>query len=302
VAGSHARPRLGWVGAGRIGTAMAARLAAAGNDVAVWNRTPSKAAALAADGATIVETIDELADRDTVFIAVSDSEDFEEVTACLLRHPDSVPAIIVDHSTVSAESSARVRTAAQERGCMLLAAPVSGNPDVIAAGQGSLVISGPRAAFEALEPQLLQIAHSAVHIGEAEQARVVKLAHQAFLCGLFATLVEVTTLAEKEGVSRATFLDFINGSALGSRFTKAKTSALVNREYTPTFTMRLLGKDIRLALAEGRRLEVPLSMVALVHEHVQAALGNGLDEVDFAALLEVQASNAGIGLSPLNGT
>jgi 3-hydroxyisobutyrate dehydrogenase len=103
-------------------------------------------------------------------------------------------------------------------------------------------------------------------------------------------------LAEKEGVSRAAFLEFINGSALGSRFTKAKTPALVNVDYTPTFTMRLLRKDLQLALAEGRRLEVPLSMVALVHEHVQAALASGFDEVDFAALLEVQARSAGIAL------
>jgi 3-hydroxyisobutyrate dehydrogenase-like beta-hydroxyacid dehydrogenase len=292
-------PRFGWIGTGRMGSAMAVRLAAAGNDVAVWNRTRAKAEPLAEHGATVVDRLEDLADRDVVFVVVSASNDLEQVTlgpGGVLARAGVAPRIIVDHSTVSVESSERVRAGARDRGCAMLAAPVSGNADVIAAGLGSLVVSGPRDAFDELEPHLLEIVQAAVHVGEEEESRLVKIAHNAFLCGLFATLVEVTALAEKGGVSRTAFLEFINRSPLGSRFTRYKTPALTNLDYTPTFTMSLLRKDLELALDEGRRLDVPLTQVSLVHQAVQAALGQGYTDVDFAALLEVQAKNSGLEL------
>jgi 3-hydroxyisobutyrate dehydrogenase len=295
----HSRLRLGWVGAGRMGLAMASRLASGGNDVAVWNRTRAKAEPLTSNGAAIVDSISDLVDRDIVFTVVGNSADFEEITTGphgLLSSPDASPRIIVDHSTVSVEASERVAAAADKRGCALLCAPVSGNAHVVAAGTASLIVSGPRAAYDEVAPYLLQVVQAATYLGEGTVARVVKLAHNAFLGGLIATLVEVTALAEKAGVPRALFLQFINASPLGSRFTKYKTPALVNLEFTPTFTTALLKKDLELALAEGRRLAVPMSTVALVSQTLQSAIGHGYAEVDFAALLEVQARGSAIEL------
>ena len=138
------------VGTGRMGFAMASRLASAGNDVAVWNRTRAKAEPLTSSGAAIVDQISDLADRDVVFTVVGNSEDFEDVTtgpSGLLSCSGKAPRIIVDHSTVSVEASTRVAAAASKRGCRLLCAPVSRNAHVVAAGMASLMVSGPRAAL-----------------------------------------------------------------------------------------------------------------------------------------------------------
>jgi 3-hydroxyisobutyrate dehydrogenase len=279
------RLRLGWVGAGRMGFAMASRLASAGNDVAVWNRTRSKAEPLKSSGAAIVDKISDVADRDIVFTVVGNSADFEEVTIGpngLLSSPGKAPRIIVDHSTVSVEASDRVAAAAAKRGCMLL------------------MVSGPHAAFEEVKPYMLEVVQGVTYLGEGAVARVVKLAHNAFLGGIITTLVEVTALAEKAGVSRATFLEVINASPLGSRFTKYKTPALVNLDYTPTFTTRLLRKDLELALAEARRLEVPMSTIGLAFQTLQSAIGQGFGDVDFAAVLEVEAQGSAIKLNSEN--
>ena len=138
-------PRLGWIGAGRMGAAMARRLLASGHQVSVYNRTRAKAEALIPDGAVVVETVGDLATCDVVFTCVSSSADLEQVLLAsggLLRQ-DRVPGVIVDTSTVSADMSALVRAVAGERGSAFLAAPVSGNAKVVAAGRLTLVVSGP---------------------------------------------------------------------------------------------------------------------------------------------------------------
>ena len=134
--------RMGWVGAGRMGRALATRLLAAGCDVAVYNRTRSKAEPLADLGATIVDAPAELADRDIVFTIVAGPVDFQQVVTGpqgLLSSAGTAPAVIVDSTTISAEASARVRSEAEKRGTALLAAPVSGNPKVVKAGRLTMV-------------------------------------------------------------------------------------------------------------------------------------------------------------------
>ena len=279
---------------------MVRRLLAAGHDVHVWNRTRAKAEDLAEPGATIVDTVAELAGRDVVFTMVAADADLVEVTlgeGGLLRQ-DSAPAYLVDSSTVSAETSDRVRLAAVRHGTTLLAAPVSGNAKVVKAGRLSIAVSGPVEAFREIEPLLPAIGESATYVGEGEVARLVKLAHNIFLGVVTQSLAEITVLAQQGGVSRAAFLEFINGSVLGSVFTRYKTPALVNLDLTPTFTTALLRKDFDLGLAAARALEVPMPLAAGAHQLVQAALGRGHRDEDFAALLVEQARSAGIELEP----
>lgn len=296
------KPRIGWLGTGRMGFAMVRRLLDAGHDVTVWNRTRAKAEPLARHGARIADSIAGLADRDIVFTVVSASRDLAQVMlgdGGLLRHAP-VPRIVVDHSTVSTEVSAQVREAAWERGADFLAAPVSGNAKAVAAGGASFVVSGPEQAFQAVRPLLDQIGRAAVRVGDREEARLVKLCHNLFLGVVIDALVEVTSLAEKGGVSRTAFLEFLNRSVLGSTFTRYKTPALVNLDYTPTFTMELLRKDFDLGLAEARSLEVPMPVTSLVSQMIQTAMGHGFVDTDFAALLVVQAKAAGIDLKSEN--
>src|SRR3954454_10532490 len=148
---------VGWIGAGRMGSAMARRLLAAGHGVHVWNRTRSKAEAIA--GAKVADTVGDLAGLEVVFTTVADDESLLRVTlgeGGLLRGP-AVPGYLVDASTVGAETSERVRQFAADRGATLLAAPVSGNPKVVRAGRASIVASGPKDAFQEVEPLLRAI-------------------------------------------------------------------------------------------------------------------------------------------------
>jgi 3-hydroxyisobutyrate dehydrogenase-like beta-hydroxyacid dehydrogenase len=282
-----------------MGYAMVSRLLAAGHDVAVWNRTRSKAEPLAALGATIVDRVEQLADRDVVFVMVGTSADFEQVTlgdGGLLRKAGVTPAILVNCSTVSAESSEQVRSEAAAVGTELLAAPVSGNGKVVKAGALTIVASGPESAYRTAEPYLQQLGRGVTYAGDGEGALLVKLCHNIFLGVVTQSLAEITVLAEKGGVRRAAFLEFLNDSVLGSTFTRYKTPAFVNLDFTPTFTPVLLRKDFDLGLAAARQLEVPMPVAALTAQIVAAAIGRGHVEEDFAVLLEEQARSSDLTL------
>jgi 3-hydroxyisobutyrate dehydrogenase len=292
--------RIGWIGTGRMGHAMVRRLLAAGRDVRVWNRTRSRAESLAPLGASVADSLADIAACHTVFTSVAADQDLEQVTlgeGGLLRH-ETVPAYLVDCSTVSAATSDRIRSAARARGTTLLAAPVSGNAKAVAAGRHSLAVSGPESAFREVEPVLRVIGASVTYVGEGDLARLVKLAHNVLLGVVIQSLSEITVLAQQGGVSRAAFLEFMNGSVLGSVFTRYKTPALVNLDLSATFTTSLLRKDLGLGLAAARELQVPMPLAAATYELVQAAVGRGHQDEDFAALLVEQARSAGLELSP----
>jgi 3-hydroxyisobutyrate dehydrogenase-like beta-hydroxyacid dehydrogenase len=289
-------PTLGWIGTGRMGHAMAARLVAAGRDVRVWNRTRAKAEDL---GAVVVDAVADLAGRDVVFTMVSADADLDQVllgTGGLLRQQDA-PRVVVDSSTVSQEASARIRAAAAERGIAFLAAPVSGNAKVIKAGLLSIAVSGPADAYDEVLPLLLDIGGTVTYVGQREEARLVKLAHNVFLGVVTQSLAEVLVLAEKGGVSRAALMGFLNGSVMGSVFSGYKTPALVNLDLTPTFTTTLLRKDLDLGLTAAKQSHMPMPLAAVTRQLVEAAVARGHGEQDFAALLVEQARNSGLELA-----
>jgi 3-hydroxyisobutyrate dehydrogenase len=289
--------RVGWVGAGRMGHALAARLLAAGHDVAVWNRTRSKAESLADAGATVVDSPAQLADRDVVFTMVAGPDDFKEV----VLGPEGIlaggrPSVIVDMTTVSPEASAEVRDEAARQGTALLAAPVSGNPKVVKAGRITLVVSGPREAYDEVEPLLGLLGAGVTYVGDGERARLAKICHNLMLGVVAQCMAEIVVLAEKGGMSRNDFLEFLNGSVMGSMFTRYKTPAYVNLDFTPTFTPLLLRKDFDLGMQAAREFDVPMPVAAAAQQTVQALIGSGHTDEDFAALLEQQALASGLDL------
>jgi 3-hydroxyisobutyrate dehydrogenase-like beta-hydroxyacid dehydrogenase len=293
--------RLGWIGAGRMGFALASRLLAAGHDVAVWNRTRAKAEPLADLGATLVDTPADLADRDVVFTMVGGDGDFQQVVigdGGLLSRDGVAPRVLVDSTTISPGASQKVRDAAEQHGTAVLAAPVSGNPKVVAAGKLTIVASGPREAFDIAEPYLDLFGSGVTYVGEGDRARLVKICHNLMLGIVAQTLAEIAVLAEKGGVSRADLMTFLNDSVMGSMFTRYKTPAYVNLDFTPTFTPALLLKDFQLGFEAARDLEVPMPVAAAAEQVVQSLVGNGYDDVDFAALLEYEAKASGLDLRP----
>jgi 3-hydroxyisobutyrate dehydrogenase-like beta-hydroxyacid dehydrogenase len=294
--------RVGWIGTGRMGAALATRLLRAGCDVAVYNRTKAKAEALAEHGATVVDRPADLADRHVVFSMVSASADLLAVTSGEdgLLSGDTGPGVLVDSSTVSAEASAQVRADAAKVGTEFLAAPVSGNPKAVGAGKLTVAVSGPRPAFDEVAPLLGLLGSGVTYVGEGEVARLVKICHNVFLGVITQSLAEITVLAEKGGVSRAAFLEFLNNSVMGSGFSRYKTPALVNLDFTPTFTMPLLRKDFDLGLAAARQLEAPMPVASTTAQIVAAAVGAGHRDNDFAELILEQARRAGLELRPEN--
>jgi len=296
---------LGWIGTGRMGFPMAGRLAKAGGKVAVYNRTRAKAEPLTEYGATIVDRPAELAGSDIVFTMVSTSEDLLEVTLGaqgVLSRGGQTPKVLIDCSTVSEEASAKLRAAAAQRGTQMLAAPVSGNGKVVKAGKLSLVVSGPRDAYDMALPWLEALGTGVSYVGEGDLARIIKICHNVFLGIVIQSLAELTVLAEKTGVPRHAFLDFINKSVMGSVFTRYKTPALVKLDFTPTFTPVLLRKDMDLGLAAARSQNVPMPVAVAAREAIQALIGNGYLDEDFARLITLQARNSGLELKPENVT
>ena len=222
--------KIGWIGAGRMGSPMAERLIKAGFDVTVWNRTRAKAEPLEKLGAKVVEHLSELRDVDVLFSIVSTGKDVQDVLYGkngVCSQGGKIPPIVVDCSTISVEDSAAVRDKLKQLGADFVAAPVSGNAKVIKAGRLSAVVSGVDAACKAAMPLIEVIAPQGVsYVGEGELARVCKIAHNVMLGVVIENLIEIMLLTNKMGVPRHAFLAFLNNGVMGSMFTRYKSPAL----------------------------------------------------------------------------
>jgi 3-hydroxyisobutyrate dehydrogenase len=302
AAASMRAHRLGWIGIGRMGYAMAERLAKAGCDITVWNRTRKKAEPLAKSGAKIADSLADLAACDVVFTMVSTGKDVKEVLfgADGVTSKGKAPKIVVDSSSISLEESGEIRAKLAQKGVEMLAAPVSGNDKVVTAGKVMFVISGAKTAYDTARPYLDVLGRGSSYVGEGELARIAKICHNVYLSVVIQSLCEITLLAQKAGMPRHAFLDFMNNSIFGCMFTRYKTPALVNLDFHVTFTPELLRKDIDLGLAAGRELGVPMPLASVTRDLVQTLIGNGYTDKDFAALLLLQAKASGIELKPEN--
>ena len=295
---SELKHSIGWIGMGRMGYAMAYRLCKGGCDVAVWNRTRAKAEPLAEYGATVVDSILELASRDIVITMVSTTKDLQQVLfgeGGLVTGPNK-PRVVIDSSSISEDGSAEVRAELARRGVQYLAAPVSGNAKVVKAGKLSVVTSGPRSVHDLAEPYLALLGRGVTYLGEGELARIWKIAHNTMFGVIIQSLCEITVLAEKAGIPRHAFLESINNSVLGSMYTRYKTPAMVNLDFAVTFTPRLLLKDLDLGLDTAHKYSVPMPTAAATRECVQNVVGRGHEDIDFSVLLVEQTRNAGLEL------
>ncbi len=296
--------KLGWIGAGRMGFEMARRLAKSGCDIVVWNRTRAKADPLAKDGAKVADSLPDLAGCDIVFCMVSTWDDVKEVIAGpkgLLSKASGkgrVPRMVVECSSISLEGSAELRKMLAGHGVELLSAPVSGNAKVIKAGKLTFVVSGPRAAYDTAAPYLAMMGQGSSYVGEGELSRIVKICHNVMLGVVTQCMAEITVLAQKAGVPRHAFLDFLNKSVMGSTFTRYKAPAFINLDFHVTFTPYLLRKDLDLGLEAGRKFEVPMPLASLTRDLIQSMMGQGMTEEDFSTLLLQQARASGIELKP----
>ncbi len=294
--------QIGWIGTGRMGFAMADRLASSGVHLKIWNRTAAKAKPLVDKGCFIADQPSELCSCDIVFMIVSTYRDVESVIFGengLLTN-EKAPRIIVDITSIGLEHSAEIRKRLSAFGIQFIAAPVSGNAKVISAGKLSVVASGPESAFMEVEPYLNLLAKNVSYVGDADQARVAKICHNVMLGVVTQNLAEILVLAEKAGLKRYDFLTFLNSSVMGSMFTKYKSPALTGLDFEVTFTPELMLKDLDLGLTLARHHGVPMPTTGVTRDQVQSLIGNGFNE-DFSQLLLLEAAAAGLKLLPETG-
>ena len=290
---------LAWIGTGRMGLAMAGRLISAGYELLGWNRTRSKALPLETEGACIANRIEELADRDIVFLI---SATGQEVKTLLfgkegLLSGASKPKIIVDLTSMSPEDSGEIRRQLDAMDIPFIAAPVSGNAKVIKAGKLSIVASGPEAVFLDVAPYLKAIGQTVTYVGEGELARIAKICHNVMLGVVTQNLSEILMLAQSFGMKRSDFLRFLNQSVMGSMFTRYKSPALTQLDFEVTFTPQLMLKDLDLGLSAARQAGVPMPTTSITRDQVQTLIGQGFDQ-DFSQLLLLEALASGIELEP----
>jgi len=299
---STASHEIGWIGLGRMGEAMAARLIKAGHKLSVWNRTASKADPLARIGAEVVTDKSAMAHCATLFTMVSTTDDLREIlfgTGGVLTGK-ARPKRVVDMSSISDTGSAAIRKGLTEAGVAYLSAPVSGNAKVAKAGKLLVVASGPKPEYDAVQPLLAALGRSAMYVGEGELSRIWKIAHNTMFGVIIHSLCEITLLAEKAGIPRHVFLASINDSVLGSMYTRYKTPALVNLDFTTTFTPRLLLKDMELGMAAAKAQGVVMPTASATRESIQALANQHPGDIDFSVLLLELARAAGMTLEPEN--
>ena len=303
--------RVAVLGLGHMGVPIAERLEQAGHELAVWNRSPAPAEPFASRGIRVlarpVEAWDHadlvitmLADDAAVRAVVLGKDgllsggEAESGTASESRAAAGAQTL-VEMSTISAAASAEIASAAGNQGVAYLRAPVSGNPSVVAAGNLGIIVSGPPAVFEQMSPTLRDIGPNLFHVGDGEQARVVKLALNLMIGGTTQLLAEALVLAERHGLEREKLLDVIAGSAIGSPYVKYKQETLLSGEYTSSFTIRLAYKDLGLALDAGHEAAVPLPVTALVQQLAESCIAQGWGDDDIAALVPRLEREAGDG-------
>jgi 3-hydroxyisobutyrate dehydrogenase len=304
--------KIGWIGMGRMGFPMAERLLKAGHDVSIWNRTRSKAEPLEKIGGKVVDHLSDLKSMDILFSIVATGADVEDVLYGkngVCSQGGKIPPVIVDCSTIAVDESKAIRSKLKDLGADFVAAPVSGNAKVIKAGKLSSVVSGPEAACKIAMPLIEVFAPRGVsYVGEGELARVCKIAHNVMLGVVIENLIEITLLTNKMGVPRHAFLAFLNNGVMGSMFTAYKSPALVNLDWTTTFTPELLRKDLDLGLELAREMDVPMPVTAATREVLQSHFGAAMLQKnpeeylskDFAALAETMALAAGMKLESEN--
>jgi 3-hydroxyisobutyrate dehydrogenase len=302
--------KIGWIGMGRMGYPMAERLLDAGYDVSIWNRTRAKAEPLAKKGGKIVDNLADLKGVDVLFSIVATGKDVDQVyfgKNSVTGSGGKAPPVFVDCSTIAVRSPRRSQKLASA--APNSASPVSGNAKVIKAGKLSAVASGAEAAFRKVQPMIEAFAPNGVsYVGEGELARICKIAHNVMLGVVIENLIEITLLTNKMGVPRHAFLAFLNNGVMGSMFTAYKSPALVNLDWTTTFTPELLRKDLDLGLALADEVDVPMPVTAATRAILQMHMGHAMlhknpEEYlakDFATLMETMALSSGMKLESEN--
>ncbi|MDX6281735.1 MAG: 3-hydroxyisobutyrate dehydrogenase [Kribbellaceae bacterium] len=269
------------LGAGRMGSAMASRLADTGHHVTVWDRDPLKAAGLVDLGvAPAFEVAAAVADAAAVITMVTNGAAVNAVAEPMLAAMRA-DAIWVQASTVGAEWADTLRALAEANGRPMLDAPVSGSTEPARTGKLSWLVSGPHEAVETVRPVLDALGERVLVVGTHQEASRLKLVVNTWMTAVTVAMADALAAADRLGVARQALLDVLDGGPLAMPYALQKARMMTNRDYAAGFPVELALKDIRLAeQAEGR--QPPL--VRAIEERLERAVAAGHARDDLAAV------------------
>ncbi len=291
--------KIGFIGLGRMGQGMSARLLAGGHDLLVYNRTAGKAGALERSGAKVAPTIAAVCqDRELVISMVADDVALEEITFApgAVRDSLSTDAIHVAMGTYSAAAIQHVAAAHAKSGQTFVAAPVLGRPEAAAAGQLVIVCAGPAPALKKCQPAFSTLGRKTMEAASAPEAAIaIKLANNFVLGCAVETMAEAFALVRKYGVQPHVFFDVMTEGLFAAPAYKVYGKLMVDSSYDqPGFTVKLGLKDIKLALAAAELVGVPLPSGSVVRDRLIGAIAHGDGDKDWAVLGREQARASGL--------
>lgn len=278
--------RIGWIGVGNLGSPIVRRLIDAGHALTLYDQRP-----LTGFDAVIAEKLEEAASCEAVFSTLPSDAIFESVgREALSALPTG--SIYCDMSTVSPQASARV--AASAGGKAFLRAPVSGSVSHAQQGILTVIASGPADAFARLVPVFEAFSVARHYVGEAEEARVLKLMVNDLVGATAALMGETLAMGRKAGLDHRTMLDVLDSSAIASPLVKYKVGPLAERDFAPAFTTELMIKDMSLVTETAAQMgcKMPLAQATLAVLRAHADAGGG--EEDFFAVLKTFERQAGL--------
>ena len=290
---------IAFLGLGNMGTPMARNLLRAGHDVTVWNRTLAKADELRAEGAKVADTVAKATPG--AEIAITMLADDHAVSAAVLGAEGVVEslapgAIHVSMSTISVALSQQLAAKHHKHGQHYAAAPVFGRPEAAAAAKLFIATAGDAPTLERCRPIFDAIGQRTFIIGpQPEMANVVKLSGNFLISAVIESLGEAVALARKYGIDPHEYVDFLTSTLFAAPVYKIYGGIIADQRYGPAgFKMRLGLKDVRLVLAAAEAVDTPMPIASLVRDNVLAALGRGMEDLDWSATAKLAAENAGL--------
>lgn len=286
--------KIHFMGVGKMGLPMAGHFLAAGHAVSVSDPSQARLQLARAQGLAIAEdAATAIGAADVVFSSLPNDAALRAVSgqvAASARHG----VTFVDTSTVSLQASSHAAAQCAAAGVSYLRTTVSGNNKMAEAAQLTVMASGPRASYDALMPLLELLGPKQFYLGEAEQARLMKLVVNLLIAQTSAMLAEGLALGRKGGLDWHDMWQVLGASAVGSPILKAKSVQLSERDFTPTFTVEQMVKDLDLILGAGETSHVPLPQTAMTLQLMHAAIAQGDALDDYAAIIKTVERSAGL--------
>ncbi len=285
--------KIGFIGLGQMGGAMAANLVKAGHEVTVWNRSADKAGSLVAAGATLADRPVDAAQGEVVMTMLADDRAVEAVVYGE-GGIQAAPALHVSHSTIGVALADRL---AADAAGDFVSAPVFGRPVAAEAAKLFVVAAGPNAALDLCEPLFSAIGQRVFRIGETPSAaNLVKLSGNFMIMAAVEAMAEAMTLAEKGGVDRRTLLDVLTGTLFGAPIYQTYGDILVEDRFHPAGFAAPLGlKDMTLVDTAATHLGAPMPILGIVRDHLKSVIATEGDDVDWAGVALAVRRGAGIG-------